>query len=637
MRSSRRNQLGAVAVFAMIAVTVVGGMAWATVSSFRLAKKNVNEEHERRISRAVLEMSSYMAGILNAETWREQIEYRALYERAPLMAFGPGNVEVNATRVLLPSQLAVSGPPKDWIDLYFQVDSQGVLTSPNHPDDPSVWLPEHGRTFATPDHRTHAVWDWLKGTLPGFNLHERIACICSPEPNASRTAADKQGSAVAPGLRNPPECNCPMRGGPEYLERQRRFREGQTSYLPPVTCIEPGMAGRNAGRLVNMHDEGAEDDGASGTGGIQVASDTIGAFWLGEGPEGHQKLAFVRAVHMDADTLYQGFVGDWSRLKPELLRQIEEPFPVADLQPVLSDDADPGAALDTAQMFNLPVRLTVPDFSEGASIAAWRKVRGTVIAMWLAAGAVLAVAGLGLRNLVGLTERRMQFAYAVTHELRTPLTTFRLYSDMLSAGLVGEESKQEYFDTLNRESMRLSSLVEGVLEYARLENQKVRLNPTDTDGPGLLRVVGETLETRCRDNGITPRTENLIANGRRIRTDVDVVSRIAGVLINNACRHARGKPGAEVLVQLDAADGRFLLDVIDTGPGIDRADARAIFKPFRRGRRADQAAQGGIGLGLALARNWAQLLGGRLELTARHDPRLGGAHFRLMIPAEAAG
>ena len=74
------------------------------------------------------------------------------------------------------------------------------------------------------------------------------------------------------------------------------------------------------------------------------------------------------------------------------------------------------------------------------------------------------------------------------------------------------------------------------------------------------------------------------------------------------------------------------MDVVDTGPGIERKDVRSIFKPFRRGSDADRSARGGIGLGLALARSWASLLGGRLDLIAGNHPKLGGAHFRLTIP-----
>jgi signal transduction histidine kinase len=253
--------------------------------------------------------------------------------------------------------------------------------------------------------------------------------------------------------------------------------------------------------------------------------------------------------------------------------------------------------------------------------------------IWAAGAAVLMIAGAGVRNLVALTQRRMQFAYAVTHELRTPLTTFRLYSDMLSAGLVPHESQQEYLDTLNRESVRLSKLVEEVLEYARLENQNVRLNVTNTDAPSLLRVVSEPLDRLCAQNGVDGRTFNNIPNGQVIRTDVNLVSQIAGVLVNNACRHARDASRPTVVMTLGGEADRVYLDVIDSGPGIDRSDARKIFRPFRRGRDADRSARGGIGLGLALARNWATLLGGRLDLIARHHAQYNGAHFRLTIPS----
>jgi len=229
----------------------------------------------------------------------------------------------------------------------------------------------------------------------------------------------------------------------------------------------------------------------------------------------------------------------------------------------------------------------------------------------------------------------MRFAYAVTHELRTPLTTFRLYTDMLSAGLVPDTSKQEYLDTLNQESQRLSNLVEDVLEYARLENHKVQLRPVQTDGGALLRSIIETHEKRFSSCGLQAQSENALADGQTLCTDVDVVSRIASVLINNACRHAANAGEGALLLRLGAENGHAHLDVIDSGPGIDRTDAHRIFKPFRRGHGVDKAAHGGIGLGLALARSWARMLGGRLDLVARHHAQLGGAHFRLTFPAQA--
>jgi K+-sensing histidine kinase KdpD len=131
---------------------------------------------------------------------------------------------------------------------------------------------------------------------------------------------------------------------------------------------------------------------------------------------------------------------------------------------------------------------------------------------------------------------------------------------------------------------------------------------------------------------VEARTKNDVPDGRSVRTDVDLVNQITGVLLDNAARHARGSKEPTVLLHLAGDNGNLHLDVIDTGPGVNRGDARTIFKPFRRGRGADAAAQRGIGLGLALARSWANLLGGRLDLASRHHPEYGGAHFRLTIP-----
>lgn len=257
---------------------------------------------------------------------------------------------------------------------------------------------------------------------------------------------------------------------------------------------------------------------------------------------------------------------------------------------------------------------------------------GALALAWTIALAVLALAGVGIRSLLALTTRRLRFAYAVTHELRTPLTTFQLYTDMLADGLVPEESKQEYLDSLKRESQRLSRLVQGVLEYARLENQKAKLNPIQTDAPAVIQKIAETLTARCEDSEVKSTAENMVPNGCMFRTDVDLVTQIAGVLIDNAVRHAKQSDDPSVCVQLSAHDNRLEIDVTDSGPGIARADTRRVFKPFRRGKTAEVDAHRGIGLGLSLAQSWARLLGGRLYLVARNDPKLGGAHFRLSVP-----
>jgi len=642
MTGSRRSKFVAVILFSLLAVVVVGVIGWATDATFELAKHNVLEERNRQVSEAMLRMDGYINGILNAETAREYTQYRSRYMAEAVAVFSPEGVELDAD-VLLASPLSKAAPQHDWIDLYFQVDPEGVASSPQVPLEGTLFLSDRARIIAGCDPRVCRTWYWLTTkVLPTADLAELVTKATSSDErpgmddrDTNEEAARALGALVRDAtLAKPgaptgrPRSNESGGALSDYLRRKLSYRDSQATHVPPRECVAQHIAERN----IRIGADGVVRSFEPPTWpGADVEVKTgkfVEPFWLEPQPDESPKLAFIRQCFQDETVFYQGFIGDWTRLKTALLGEIDYLYTDARLEPLdLDEKAD-------SKLAHLPARLVVPEIPGGAAMAAWRNVRGTLIATWLAATAVLLVAGLGLRNLVSLTERRMQFAYAVTHELRTPLTTFRLYSDLLSAGMVPEESKPEYLDTLNRESQRLSNLVEDVLEYARVENHRVRLNVVETDAQSLLRVLAESHAKRCADHGIAAQLEDAMTNGQPIETDVDVVNRIAGILVNNACRHAKGRDKASIVMRVGAENGHVHLDVIDNGPGIDRGDSRSIFKPFRRGKRADITAQGGIGLGLALARNWAKLLGGRLDLVARHDPQFGGAHFRLTIPSK---
>lgn len=608
MRGSQKSTLGALIIFMLIAVVAIGGMTWATQSSFALAKKTIIDDYDSLVSRVKGSIDGYMKDILSSETRRDYADYETTKTETPVAAWSPSGYEINAEKVEIATELAIGRPPADWIDLYFQVDTTHRLSSPQIDDDSTIWqLAGLREMSAWP--RAIESWFWLRPRLAELDIRTCVA----------EKLRKRQGLITS-------NSNSYDTDGKKILS------ESQLNNLPRSACEEAVITVTDEGNtsvpITHGFNPGIQQQGQDG---ITITIDPMVAFWLGKNNYGQDKLAFVRECHADADVFYQGFVGDWEMLKPELLNTFADLNMEADLHPIdIGNNVKP--IPDKFLMSTLPVRLQVAGIPGGATLAAWQKTKWTLITMWVATSAVLLIAGWGLRNLVSLTERRMQFAYAVTHELRTPLTTFRLYSDMLCANLVPEESKQEYLDTLNRESARLSSLVEGVLEYARLENHHVRLNPVNTDGPALMNNISEQLHKRCEAYGVKPVEENLITNGHSLHIDVDVVGRIAGVLVNNACRHARETEEAKVLVRLSAENNQIYLDIIDTGHGVDRRDVRNIFKPFRRGRRADAAAQGGIGLGLALARNWANLLGGRLELASRRHATYGGAHFRVTIP-----
>lgn len=627
MTSSQRSKWGAVAVFTLIALVVIAGMTWATTTSLQLAKQDLREGRMMKVYGALWRMDSHVGGILRSEAARVYTDYVAVHLRDPLAVRTEQGYDTRADPVVLRSPIALSGSPNDWIELYFQISPDGTPTSPQV-DDSLRWLSPNFSSATDSQRRARIIWEWLQTVLPDIGLRERVADALKRERTLHASTNEPEQTQVVRVSQHSASKSESARqqASTEYQLRKRTHQQSLSGYVPLPACF--------------IVDEEGKFDTLDPDKEWKQVEISLGSFappfWL-DGPGNVKKLAFVRECSADSALFHQGFIGDWNKLKADLLEVIHDLFPDADLQPV-AEDVNLDEEMSKRKMSTVPAILSVPEIAgESDTAAAWRQAGGVLVTTWAAALAALGAAGWGIRNLVALTERRMQFAYAVTHELRTPLTTFRLYSDMLSAGLVPDSSKQEYLDTLNRESIRLTGLVESVLEYARLENRKVRLSPITTDGESLLRAVGETLKQRCTAYGIEPHVQNDISSEQKLRIDVDVLNQIAGVLINNACRHARnGKSdngkSPKVLIRLAGDADQLYMDVIDTGPGVERTDSRAIFKPFRRGRNADVIAQGGIGLGLALARDWAALLNGHLELAARHHPQYGGAHFRLIVP-----
>jgi signal transduction histidine kinase len=615
MSGSRKSLLAAVTLLVLISAVVLSGMTWATITQVRLAELKATAAHRSRVNTAVWRIEEHLSRLLASEAARPYTDYVGLHTDRPLAAWSADGHRLDADAVVLPSPVAFSGPPYEWIELYFYVDETGHWDSPQLLYDAAA-LPS-----------VIGSLDWLRQVLPVGELGDRIARARErdrPLYVASGESHDQKVQVVrrlASGNKNTGS-TLPS----DYQQRRQRRIAAQLPLVPSAQCVEQ--------EHIHLRDITAIEGSiyaCSEPVEVGLSVDPMVTFWVEPMPGENPKLAFIRTGHEGDKVVYQGFIGDWSSLKPNLLALITDLFPGADLDPVPGD-----RPLDFEgsefELTTIPARLTGADVADTGVAEARRSVLGVLIAPWVAAVMVLAIAGWGVWNLVSLTNRRLRFAYAVTHELRTPLTTFLLYSDMLSAGLVPEESKQEYLDTLNSESQRLSRLVKGVLEYARLENRRARLNPVDTNAPSILKIIAETLRKRCGENGVEAQTKNDVPDGFSVRTDVDLVNQIAGVLLDNAARHARGSANATVLLQLTGGNGHLNLEVIDSGPGVERADARTIFKPFRRGRGADVTAQRGIGLGLALARSWAGLLGGRLDLAARHDPEYGGAHFRLTIP-----
>jgi signal transduction histidine kinase len=302
-------------------------------------------------------------------------------------------------------------------------------------------------------------------------------------------------------------------------------------------------------------------------------------------------------------------------------------FPDAQLVPV----ANPNGERDGRMLAAVPAKLVLGAMTF-EPMPRWSPVRVSLAIAWccmLLAG--LAVAGL-LHGTISLSERRGAFVSAVTHELRTPLTTFKMYSEMLAAGMVPDEEKRtRYLNTLCSEANRLSHLVENVLAYARLERGSARSRVERLTLGGLIERVKPRLVERAERAGMALETNgDEAALQTVVQVDVSAVEQILFNLVDNACNYAAPN-AAEKIIHLEALpDGKFaMLRVRDHGQGISAEGAKRLFQPFSKSAHEAAHTAPGVGLGLALCRRLSRSMGGDLSLDKLVKD---GACFVLRLP-----
>jgi two-component system sensor histidine kinase KdpD len=232
---------------------------------------------------------------------------------------------------------------------------------------------------------------------------------------------------------------------------------------------------------------------------------------------------------------------------------------------------------------------------------------------------VAAAAGLSEAN-----QLRTALLAAVSHDLRTPLASIKASVTSLLQQDVAwtPEATREFLATIDEESDRLNTLVGNLLDMSRLQTGALQL---------VLREVGlEEVVPRAID-GLPDRPVRVVLDLPetlpRVEADAPLLERAVANVVDNA--RAWSPAGQVVRVEAGAVLGRVDLRIIDHGPGIPLAERELIFQPFQR--LGDHTSDGtGVGLGLAVARGFVDVMGG--ELTVEDTPG-GGVTMVISLPA----
>jgi two-component system OmpR family sensor kinase len=213
------------------------------------------------------------------------------------------------------------------------------------------------------------------------------------------------------------------------------------------------------------------------------------------------------------------------------------------------------------------------------------------------------------------------FLMTVSHELRTPLTAIRGHVEALREGLAEDpESRDESLNVIAAESARLGRLVQDVLDLAKLDARRFTVLQEEVDMERLLDQAYTAFAEEAKRRRIDYRRD--FDGHPVIVSDGDRVLQIISNLLSNAFKWT--PDGGRVELTLAAENGNVSVAVDDTGPGIGAQEREHIFRPFW-----SKDGGGGTGLGLAVARELAVALGGRIELESEPGK---GSRFELYLP-----
>jgi signal transduction histidine kinase len=226
-----------------------------------------------------------------------------------------------------------------------------------------------------------------------------------------------------------------------------------------------------------------------------------------------------------------------------------------------------------------------------------------------------------------LERARRDLIANASHEFKTPLFSLAGSLELIDEGDLSPEEQSEFLQVMRQQVDRLRNMAVSMLDLSRVEAGSFELNPEDVDLALLGKSVLDEFQAQAQAKQVALSFEG--EEGQTAWCDEQRLVQILRALIDNAIKYS--PPGSSVRLSSTLEEKEAVLVVADDGPGISRSELPHVFERFHRGRE-ERGTTTGAGLGLSIARELTEMMGGSITAAALPD---GGACFTVQLPRTA--
>lgn len=344
-----------------------------------------------------------------------------------------------------------------------------------------------------------------------------------------------------------------------------------------------------------------------------------------------------------ADTIW-GLLLEANHIKAHVLREaVQAHLPAASAGWIVRDKNGNVLAKSATALAGAPV--VKADFSEKFppwSLELYRREQASFEALFssersiyfyvfvLIAGILIFGLILTLRSVsheLEIAKLKSDFVSTISHEFKSPLTSIRQLAEMLQTGRVpSEPRRQQYYDVIVEQSERLSTLIDNVLDFSKIEEGRRVFEFERLDISGLVRELVFRIQHQVSHLGFQLQSR-IPDHLPPVKADRLAIAHVVTNLLDNAIKYSGAAKRAEIRVA--AEDGHLVIAVQDYGIGIEKDELKKIFERFYRGGDPHTRTVKGAGLGLTLVKQIVQAHHGTVEVKSELG---GGSTFSIRLP-----